>query len=178
MNIWHCVSKERIKPDNFLTCIEIPKACKCKYELDKETGYLRLDRVLSTSTAYPHNYGFIPRTLSADGDPLDVLVLCSEIINPLSLIDCKAIGVIMMNDGGFSDEKIIAVGINDPFYNEFKEINELPDHILQEIIHFFKVYKQLENKITSIESMGGADKAREIIVECIERYNENFSNYR
>src|SRR5574344_1784121 len=155
MNLWKDVPSERISPEKFLAVIEIPKGCKCKYELDKELGVLRLDRVLFTSTAYPHNYGFIPKTLAKDGDPMDVLVLCSEKIDSLAIVDAVPIGVLTMKDGNSEDEKVIAVAITDPFYNSYKDISELPAHILQEIVHFFTVYKQLENKVTVIENVYG-----------------------
>lgn len=114
MNIWHDISPKRIKADDFFAVIEITKGGKAKYEMDKETGLLRLDRVLYTSTHYPANYGFIPRTFANDGDPLDVLVLCSENIIPMSLVRCYPIGVIVMDDGGSEDEKIIAIPFDDP----------------------------------------------------------------
>jgi len=115
MNIWHDIDEERIKKDDFLAVIEIPKGCKNKYELDKKTGSLRLDRVLYTATHYPANYGFIPRTYAGDHDPLDVLVLCQEEIYPLTLVECYPIGVLRMTDSGEDDEKIIAIPKNDPF---------------------------------------------------------------
>lgn len=114
MNIWHDIDASRITENRFETLIEIPKGSKTKYELDKETGLLRLDRVLYTSTVYPANYGFIPHTLADDGDPLDVLVLCNESIFPMTLVTCMPIGVIKMVDGDELDEKIIAVPVNDP----------------------------------------------------------------
>ena len=118
MNIWHDIDKSRISENKFEALIEIPKGSKAKYELDKETGLLRLDRVLYTSTVYPSNYGFIPRTLADDGDPLDVLVLCNEPIIPMTLVTCMPIGVITMIDGGEPDEKIIAVPLDDPNYKQ------------------------------------------------------------
>ena len=114
MNIWHDIAAERIRPSNFEALIEIPKGSKAKYELDKDTGLLKLDRVLYTSTVYPANYGFIPRTLADDGDPLDVLVLCNETIYPMTLVNCYPIGVIKMIDSGALDEKIIAIPFKDP----------------------------------------------------------------
>lgn len=122
--------------------------CKLKYELDKETGFLLLDHVLYTSAHYPANYGFIPRTLAEDGDPLDVLILSNEAFDPLSLIPRHPIGVIRMDDGDEHDEKIIAVADGDPTYNGYKSIRELPLHIFDEMSHFFAVYKELEGKKT------------------------------
>ena len=137
MNIWHDISKERITENQFESLIEIPKGCKAKYELDKETGLLRLDRMLYTSTVYPSNYGFIPRTLADDGDPLDVLVLCEGAIYPMTLVTCRPIGVIKMVDSGDLDEKIIAVAVNDPNYKHIYDIKELPKHVYEEMMHFF-----------------------------------------
>ena len=174
MNIWHDLSPERVKETDFDAVIEITKGGKAKYELDKETGFLKLDRVLYTSTHYPASYGFIPRTYAEDGDPLDVLVLCSEHIVPLALVRCYPIGVIRMVDGGEKDEKIIAIPFNDPTYNTYKDIDELPKHIFDEMSHFFSVYKELEHKVTAIEEVSGRDAAVEIISTCIKAYNEKF----
>ncbi|MDY0266246.1 MAG: inorganic diphosphatase [Methanimicrococcus sp.] len=172
MNIWHDMPAKRIRPDNFCACIEIPKGGKTKYELDKETGLLMMDRVLYTSTHYPANYGFIPKTLAMDDDPLDVLVLCSEQLVPLSIVSCYPIGVITMTDSGSKDEKIIAVPFGDPTYNGYKEIKELPKHVADEMMHFFEVYKELEGKTTVIDSVSGAKEAKSLIAEYIEKYNE------
>ena len=125
MNIWHDISPKRITPDDFYAVIEISKGDKNKYELDKETGLLKLDRVLFTSTHYPANYGFIPRTFADDGDPLDVLVLCSETILPMTLVECKPIGMLNMIDGDSRDEKIIAVPLGDPNYTNITDIKDL-----------------------------------------------------
>ena len=155
MNIWHDMSKERINTDDFLAVIEITKGGKNKYELDKETGMLRLDRVLYTATHYPANYGFIPRTYAGDNDPLDVLVLCQENIDPMTLAECYPIGVINMIDSEQVDEKIIAIAKKDPFLNMYQDIEDLPSHISSEIMHFFEVYKQLEDKETVVEEIRG-----------------------
>lgn len=136
--------------------IEISKGSKKKYELDKETGLIILDRVLYTSTHYPMNYGFIPRTLGDDGDPLDVLIMCSEPLEPLTLVRCYPIGVLKMTDGGAGDEKIIAIPWADPTYQMFTELSELPKHIFDEIHHFFSVYKDLEGKKTAVNEFSGA----------------------
>lgn len=174
MNIWHDISPKRIRKDNFEAVIEITKGGKAKYELDKETGLLKLDRILYTSTHYPSNYGFLPRTLASDGDPLDVLVLCSEDIHPLSLVNCYPIGVIEMVDSGSNDEKIIAIPFHDPTYNSYTDISELPKHIFDEMSHFFSVYKALEGKETSLEGVAGHEKATEIVQDCIDRYLDTF----
>lgn len=175
MNIWHDISGERVTKEKFVAVIEISKGCKNKYELDKETGRLKLDRVLYTATHYPANYGFIPRTYAGDNDPLDVLVLCQEDIIPLTLVDCYPIGVLIMVDGEQKDEKIIAVAEKDPFLNVYKDITELPPHISSEIKHFFAVYKQLEDKDTEVEEFLGRKEAEEIIQKAIDNYKEKFS---
>lgn len=173
MNIWHDINPERIKKDDFVAVIEISKGGRNKYELDKETGMLKLDRVLYTSTHYPANYGFIPRTYAGDNDPLDVLVLCQEKIISLALVEVYPIGVLKMIDGDEYDEKIIAVSKQDPFLNEYKDITEVPSHISAEIMHFFEVYKQLEGKQTMVDKIMGREEAERIIEECIENYNKN-----
>ena len=175
MNIWHDISPKRITKDKFYAVIEISKGDKNKYELDKETGFLKLDRVLFTSTHYPANYGFIPRTFAADSDPLDVLVLCSEKIQPMTLVECKPIGVLNMIDNNSNDEKIIAVPVKDPNYNCFGDIDELPKHYFDEIKHFFQVYKTLENgKKTNVTEFGGVAKAKEVIQSSIDGYIRDF----
>lgn len=174
MNIWHDIRDDRIKKDDFVAVIEITKGGKNKYELDKETGMLRLDRVLYTATHYPANYGFIPRTYAGDRDPLDVLVLCQENIASLALVECYPIGVINMIDGNEADEKVIAIAKKDPFLNCYKDIEELPNHISAEIMHFFEVYKQLEGKQTVIEEVSGREDAERLIQQCIENYKQKF----
>ena len=148
MNIWHDISPERIQEEDFIAVIEIPKGEKCKYEMDKETGLLRLDRVLYTSTHYPSNYGFIPRTYADDKDPLDVLVICTMPAVPMTLVRCYPIGAICMIDGREMDEKIIAIPFGDPTYNTCRDLSDLRPHMMEEISHFFTVYKALENKKT------------------------------
>lgn len=175
MNLWHDVNPSRIKENEFLACIEISKNSKMKYELDKETGRLILDRVLYTSTHYPANYGFIPRTLAGDGDPLDVLVLCQSEIVPLCLVKCRPIGVIKMIDNNYLDEKIVAVPINDPSWNSFKNIDEIPEHYLDEMRHFFRVYKELEGASTSITETRGPKEAERLIKQSIDKYQEVYA---
>jgi inorganic pyrophosphatase len=176
MNIWHDIDPSRITPEEFTAIIEIPKGSKCKYELDKETGLLKLDRILYTSTQYPASYGLIPRTYADDGDPLDVLVLCSENICPMTLVDCYPIGVMHMIDSGDNDEKIIAVPKDDPTFNQYKDISELPRHIFEEMKHFFSVYKALEGKKTEVGKIDGRTEAIKIISHTIDAYNKKFSN--
>ncbi|MBO4265535.1 MAG: inorganic diphosphatase [Clostridia bacterium] len=170
------MSEERIKPTDFISVIEISKGSKAKYELDKQTGLIILDRVLYTSTHYPANYGFIPRTYGDDNDPLDVLVLCSEVLDPLTLVRCYPIGVIKMLDNGLSDEKIIAIPYNDPNYNGYKDIFTLPRHVYDEMTHFFSYYKTLEKKETVVDEVMGVDEATAIITHCIENYKAKFGD--
>ena len=174
MNIWHDISENRIKEDDFVAAIEIPKGCSNKYELDKETGLIILDRILYTSTHYPANYGFIPRTYAGDNDPLDVLVICQEEIVPLTLVECYPIGVLKMIDNDEEDEKIIAICKNDPYLNTYKDISQLPNQYMEEIMHFFEVYKTLEGKHTSVGKMYGRAEAEDIIEECIQNYKNKF----
>ena len=176
MNVWHDIDARRITPERFIAVVEITKGGKQKYEMDKETGALRLDRILYTSTHYPANYGFIPRTLADDGDPLDVLVLCNEPIDPLVLVECYPIGVLTMLDGGKNDEKIIAIPFKDPTYNDYRSVHDLPSHLFDEMRHFFSVYKQLEGKQTAVDEIGDRERAVEIITRCINCYNEKYGD--
>ncbi len=174
MNVWHDIDKKRISEDEFIAVIEISKGSKTKYEMDKDLGMITLDRVLYTSTHYPANYGFIPKTYAQDDDPLDVLVLCSEDLVPLSLVNCKPIGVISMIDGKQEDEKIIAVAKGDPSLSHYDELEDLPKHILAEMHHFFEVYKVLEHKKTHVIDIGDKKRAKEIIKKSMNRYEELF----
>ena len=173
-NIWHDISPKRIAPEDFICVIEITKGSKKKYELDKETGLIMLDRILYTSTHYPANYGFIPRTYGDDGDPLDVLLICAEQLEPMTLVRAYPVGVITMIDNGRSDEKIIAIPYNDPNYNMYNGIDQLPKHIFDEMRHFFTVYKNLENKDTAVDEVKGREAAIEVIKTAIDSYVENF----
>lgn len=173
MNIWHDMAPEIVSPESFPAVIEITKGSKIKYELDKTSGLLRLDRILYTSTHYPANYGFIPLTYADDDDPLDVLVICSEQILPLTIVECYPIGVIKMIDGGRLDEKIIAIAKSDPYYNSYKSIYDLPPHVFNEMKHFFSVYKALEQKETAVDELGGKEEAEEIIKNCLDFYSKN-----
>ncbi len=175
MNIWKDMNPSRVMPNDFVAVIEISKGMKNKYELDKETGMLILDRVLYTSTHYPANYGFIPRTYADDKDPLDVLVLCSEQIAPLALVRCYPIGILGMTDDGAFDYKIIAIPYGDPTYNTYRNIEELPRHIMDEIRHFFNVYKTLEHKNTTVLEVMGKDRALNVIKESIDQFRLRFS---
>lgn len=173
-NIWHDINPKRITVEEFMAVIEIPKNSKIKYELNKETGMLEMDRILYTSTHYPANYGFIPRTYADDGDPLDVLVICSQTLQPMTLVHCYPIGVIRMIDSGKHDDKIIAIPCNDPTYNSYVNIDELPHHIFEEMVHFFKVYKELEHKTTAVDEIQDAAMAKKIIATDIDSYINKF----
>ena len=173
-NIWHDISPDRISAEDFICVIEISKGSKKKYELDKETGMIILDRILYTSTHYPANYGFIPRTYGDDHDPLDVLLICAEPLEPLSLVRAYPIGVISMIDNGHADEKIIAIPYNDPNYNMYDDIAKLPSHIFDEMRHFFSVYKNLEHKDTAVNEVSGRSTAIDVINSCIENYKNKF----
>ena len=176
MNIWKDIKEERVKPEDFIACIEIQQGDKTKYELDKETGCLIMDRVLYTSTHYPMNYGFIPLTYSEDNDPLDVFVLCSQPLERLCLVRCYPIGVITMTDRDERDEKIIAIPFGDPQYNGYKDISQLPKHIFDELEHFLTVYKQLENKVVHVEALGGHEDAIKVINNNLKRYKDLILN--
>lgn len=173
MNILHDIDPSRIRSEDFVAVIEIEKGSKKKYELDKKTGLMILDRILYTSTHYPANYGFIPLTLSDDGDPLDVLVLCSEPIDPMVMVRCYPIGVFTMIDNGQNDEKIIAIPFGDPTFNVYRSVHALPTHIFSEMQHFFSVYKELENKETAVNEVEGREAAIKVIDDCISRYTQN-----
>ena len=174
MNIWHDIEKDRVSVEEFVAYIEIGKGDKCKYELDKETGLLIFDRLLSTSMVYPANYGFIPKTLGGDGDPLDVLVIASEPLIPGCLVECRPIGMIVMIDDGERDEKIIAVASKDPFFTKVKSLDDLPKHTFDEMCHFFKRYKELQNKVTEIKGVEGIESAEKIIEESINNYRAEY----
>ena len=177
MNIWHDIDESRITPDEFVAVIEIAKGFKKKYEVDKQTGMIILDRILHTSTHYPANYGFIPKTLSDDGDPLDVLVLSSEALDPLVLVKCYPVGMMVMLDDGKRDEKIIAIPTNDPLYNEYKTLESLPKHIADEMINFFRVYKDENEGVTQIEGKPlGVNEAKLTIAEAKQNYRQKFQN--
>jgi len=168
MNIWHDISDERINPEEFVAVIEIPKGSKKKYEIDKETGLLELDRITPSGMFYPHNYGFIPRTLCEDGDALDVWVITSETLDPLTLVKCRPVAAIEMIDNGERDEKIIAVPVKDPN-------DDLPKNTVTEIIHFLKYYKAQDPKNNiDVYPAGDQTQAIKYIKEAKTLYNEKF----
>ena len=170
------ISPERMQPEDFLVVIEIEKGSKNKYEMDKQTGALRLDRILYTSTHYPANYGFIPRTYADDGDPLDVLVLCSEPIRPMSLVRVYPVGYFTMRDNGAMDDKILAIPFGDPMFNGYSSLSDLPAHISNEISHFFSVYKHLEPDTNAeVDSVHGRAEAVAVIREAFAAYRRKFN---
>ena len=167
---WHGAHFGKNCPQEVNALIEIPKGSSCKYEIDKPTGLLKLDRVIYSSFHYPINYGFIPQTLGEDGDPLDILVLCSESIAPLCLVQATVIGNMQMIDNGEKDDKIIAVATKDPSVNHIKDIHELPPHFTNVLKNYFENYKVLENKIVEIDDFQNKETAYKVIEESIELY--------
>jgi inorganic pyrophosphatase len=172
---WHGASYGDKVPDIVNAIIEIPEGSRTKYEVDKETGLLKLDRVVYSSFHYPVNYGFIPQTLGLDNDPLDILVLCSQSIEPLCLVRATIIGNMQMIDSGEEDDKIIAVATDDPSVNHITSIEELPKHFFSELKNYFEQYKVLENKQVQIEDFQDKDVAYRIVKESIEHYRQKFA---
>jgi inorganic pyrophosphatase len=162
----------------FNVVIEIPKGSKVKYELDKPSGLLRVDRILYSSVIYPANYGFLPRSFCDDGDPLDVLVLGNEPVQPMTIMEARAIGVMEMADEGAEDTKIIAVHISDPAFHEYTDIEQLPTHIFREIQRFFVDYKALEHKKVTVEELAGPEKALQAVKESFAYYRREESRLR
>jgi inorganic pyrophosphatase len=167
---WHDVTPGQHLPGKFTAVVEIPMGSSVKYELDKETGLLRLDRILYSAVFYPANYGFIPQTLAEDDDPLDVLVLCQEPVAPLTLVNSRAIGLMTMTDSGKRDHKILAVAVDDPEYHDFKEANELPAHRLSMLRRFFQDYKTLEGKAVEVDEFQSAAAALPVIEDALAQY--------
>lgn len=174
-NPWHDVSYGENAPDVVNGIIEIPKGSRAKYELDKDSGMIKLDRVLYSSVYYPANYGFIPKTYCDDNDPLDILIICQIDIIPMCLVEAKVIGVMRMIDGGEADDKIIAVAAGDPSVNHINDISELPQHFISEMRSFFEDYKKLENKTVSVEEFQDNAVAKEIVKIAIQDYNNKFN---
>ena len=172
---WHDVPIGSEVPDKFNVVIEVPKGSKVKYELEKETGLLKVDRILYSSVVYPENYGFIPQTLADDDDPLDVIVLMQEPVQPMSIFEVRPIGLLPMVDDGENDENIICVPIDDPEYKAYSNVNEFPEHRLNEIKQFFMEYKNLEEKEVSVGDVSGPEEAIEYIQHAIELYKKEFS---
>jgi inorganic pyrophosphatase len=171
MHAWHDVTPGERLPDDFTAIVEIPMGSSVKYELDKETGMLRVDRILYSAVYYPANYGFIPQTLAEDDDPLDVLVLCQEPVAPLTLVAARAIGLMTMIDSGKRDHKILAVALKDPEYANFTEAAQLPAHRLAILRRFFQDYKTLEGKAVEVDEMEPHARALPVIEEALARYS-------
>src|SRR5664279_2068231 len=170
---WHCVEPGKNAPAFVKSIIEIPKGSKGKYELDKVTGLLRLDRVLFSSVHYPANYGFIPKTYCDDHDPLDILVICSIDVYPMCIVEAKVIGAMEMIDDEEKDDKIIAVAKNDMSVNYINDLSELPPHTLVELKRFFEDYKTLEHKNVTVEQFMNKEKAYKIVLDSMKLYDDN-----
>lgn len=175
---WHGVHYGENAPEQVITLIEISQGSRSKYEVDKATGLLKLDRVIYSSFHYPVNYGFIPQTLARDNDPLDILVLCSQSIQPLCIVEANVIGNMQMIDNGTPDDKIIAVATKDPSVNHITKMEELPQHFLLELRNFFEQYKVLENKKVEIDNFQNKSEALKIIEDAIENYSIHFKEAR
>ena len=171
---WHGVPAGENAPREVNAIIEIPQGTRAKYEIDKDSGLLKLDRVIYSSFHYPVNYGFIPQTYGDDKDPLDILVITSLPVQALCLMEAKVIGVMQMIDNGDADDKIIAVAAKDQAVNHYNNLEELPEHFFAELRHFFEEYKKLEKKTVIVEEFGDKTAALKIIEQAIKAYNENF----
>ena len=171
---WHGISPGRDAPEYVHGIVEIPKGSRAKYELDKDTGLIKMDRVLYSSVYYPANYGFIPQTYGEDHDPLDILVLSQIEITPMCIVDARVIGVMRMIDHGEADDKIIAVAEGDMSVNHINDITQLPTHFFRELRTFFEDYKKLEKKTVVIEEFQSKDLALEIITQGIKDYKKKF----
>jgi inorganic pyrophosphatase len=175
---WHDLKPGDDVPEEFSAVIEIPLGANVKYELDKASGLIKVDRVLYSAVYYPANYGFIPQTLAEDGDPLDVLVLCQEPAVPLAIMHARAIGLMTMIDAGVLDHKIIAVATGDPEFNGYQEASQVPAHYRQMLRRFFQDYKQLEHKAVEVEEISSSRTAHPVIQAALERYAKKFGGER
>ncbi|MCH8495162.1 MAG: inorganic diphosphatase [Balneolales bacterium] len=175
-NPWHHVDPEYKEPDLISGIIEIPKGTRAKYELDKDSGLLRIDRVLYSSVYYPANYGFIPKTYCDDNDPLDIMILSQVDIVPMCIVPARVIGVMRMMDQGEADDKLIAVMIGDPSVDHIQDIDELPNHFITELRNFFEDYKKLEKKEVLVEEFLGKAMAMQILGDSLLMYREKFEN--
>ena len=171
---WHGVPVGNLAPRIVNAIVEIPQGSRAKYEIDKDSGLLRLDRIIYSSFYYPCNYGFIPQTYGGDKDPLDILVITTQPVQALCLMDAKIVGVMQMIDCGDADDKIIAVAAHDPGVNHYNNIEELPKHFFDELRHFFEEYKKLENKTVVVEEFGDKATALKVVQDAIDFYKETF----
>src|SRR5579872_208046 len=179
MHPWHDYPlDERILTERFPAIIEVPMGSKNKYELDKASGLLRLDRVLYSAVYYPANYGFVPRTYCDDGDPLDVLVFGQDAIHPLTVVEVRAIGVMKMRDDKGIDDKLLAVNIGDPAFSDYQDFRELPKHVIREMVRFFQDYKVLEGKDVMVDEPLGAAEAMAVLRAAVASYRENRDRLR
>ena len=174
INLWRDLSSGSNPPEIITAVVEIPSGSRNKYELDKESGLIRLDRVLYSAVHYPGDYGFIPRTLAEDGDPCDVLVLLNEPTFPGCQIDARPIGVLRMLDRGEPDDKILAVPCHDPFYGEYFDIADIPQHYLREVEHFFGIYKDLEGKRMEVLGWAKSEYAAQAVVDAMRAYEDKY----
>lgn len=172
MHPWHDISPGEHVPQEFKCIIEIPLGSSVKYELDKESGLIKMDRMLYSAVYYPANYGFVPQTLAEDDDPLDVLVLCQEAVVPLTIMYARAIGLMTMIDSGIKDHKVIAVAVGDPEFNTYHEASELPQHRLLMVRRFFQDYKQLEGKVVEVDDIERAANVYPVIEDALQRYSQ------
>jgi inorganic pyrophosphatase len=170
---WHDVTPGEHLPQEFNALVEIPMGSSIKYELDKRTGLLRMDRVLYSAVYYPANYGFIPQTYAEDDDPLDVLVLCQEAVAPMTLVTARAIGLMTMIDTGKKDHKVLAVAVGDPEFNSFRDASELPQHRLTMLRRFFQDYKYLEGKSVEVDEIQSGELALPVIEDSLQRYSKH-----
>lgn len=171
---WHNVPAGERCPEVVNAVIEIPQGSRAKYELDKDSGLLKMDRVIYSSFHYPNNYGFIPNSLGDDHDPLDIMVLSSINIQPLCIVEARVIGVMQMIDNGEGDDKIIGVALNDQSFNHYRDISELSNHFFNELKHFFEEYKRLEDKAVKVEDFGNKELAQKIIMDALDNYERTF----
>jgi len=176
MNLWHDLSTGEKAPQEINVIIENPKGSKNKYEIDKKTGIIKLDRAMKTAQDFPFDYGFIPQTLWEDGDPLDIVVLATYPLHPGILLQARPVAVLRMIDSGESDDKIIAVPLNDPRWENVQDLKDINPHTLREIRHFFETYKSIENKVVTVEKAEGKDKALEAIEKGLRLYQEKFKS--
>lgn len=172
LNLLHDIPHGNNTPDEITVVVEINKGSKNKYELDKETGLIKLDRAMHTSQDYPFDYGFIPQTHWHDGDPLDVVLLTTNPLIPGILLDARPIAVIDMIDQGEGDAKIIAVPVNDPRFESYKDLKDINAHVVKEIVHFFETYKHIQGKVVKINGVDGVEKAKEVIREAVKLYED------